>query len=82
MAIDTFKIDLTVANRVRQSFCKAHGYQDLINGAPNPEGRMQFMKRKLEEYVIESVKAAEATADAETAKAAAIAKVGTEVGAV
>ncbi len=81
MAIDTFKIDLTVANRVRQSFCRAHGYQDTIDDAPNPEGRMQFMKRKIEEYVIQSVEAAEAAADAEVARLAAIAKVKTQVGA-
>ena len=55
--------------RVRQAFCAYHGYQDkLPDGTDNPETRIQFMKRKIKEYVKNSVTAHEADAAALAAR--------------
>ncbi len=44
----------------------------------NPENRVQFLKRKVIDFIKESASAAEATADAEAARKAAADKAGTD----
>jgi hypothetical protein len=68
--------------RVRDSFALAYNYQATIPdpanpGAtiPNPENKVQFMQRKVREYIKEVVKGQEAVAAAEAARTTAAAAV-------
>lgn len=80
MATLSITIPNAVATRVQDSFCAAHGYQaTLPDGSANPETKQQFLKRKVVEFIRDSVKAAEATAAAETARQAALTDVDTTV---
>lgn len=49
-----------IANRVFNSFTKRHNYSNkLPNGQDNPETKEQFTKRKIIEFLKESVREAE-----------------------
>ena len=51
--------------RSRNAFATAYGYQNTIDGLPNPESKAQFRARKIKEYikdVTRSVERAEAVA--------------------
>lgn len=37
--------------RSRNAFASAYGYQDTIDGLPNPESKAQFRARKIKEYI-------------------------------
>lgn len=37
--------------RIRNAFASAYGYQDTINGQPNPETKAQFRDRKIKEFI-------------------------------
>lgn len=41
----------TMNARSRNAFASAYGYQDTINGSPNPETKAQFRARKIKEYI-------------------------------
>ena len=65
-----FTVTINFANdamnaRIRNAFASAYGYQDTINGSPNPESKARFRARKIKEYIKEvtrSVERAEAVA--------------------
>lgn len=72
--------------RVLAAFKAQYGYSDTVPGpnpgdapVPNPESATQFVRRKLREYVIEIVRAHEATAAAEAARVSAANAVTTDV---
>lgn len=65
-----------MGQRILDGFCLSHGYQGQIRTAdnqliPNPETKIQFMKRKVGEYIKSSWKASEISL-AKKAAAAAI----------
>lgn len=41
----------TMNARSRNAFATAYGYQDTIDGAPNPETKAQFRARKIKEFI-------------------------------
>lgn len=41
----------TMNARSRDAFATVYGYQDTIDGAPNPETKAQFRARKIKEYI-------------------------------
>lgn len=45
--------------RSRNAFAIEYGYQDTINGAPNPETKAQFRARMLKNHIKEVTKAVE-----------------------
>lgn len=49
----------TMQNRIRNAFADAYGYQDTINGQPNPETKAQFRDRKIKEYIKDVVRSVE-----------------------
>ncbi len=57
--------------RVRAAFGVAYGYQDTINGSPNPESLAQFTRRRVIEYIKDVVRAHEAQSAADAARIAA-----------
>ncbi len=62
-----FQITINFANdgmnaRIRNAFADAYGYQNTIDGAPNPETKAQFRDRKIKEYIKEIVKSVETQA--------------------
>lgn len=77
----------TQAKRVKDSFAACHGWTATIfspetpdisaKEIPNPETQGVFLKRKVIEFIKESVKAYEANQSAETARKAKIAEVDT-----
>lgn len=68
----TLSVSWTIADDkaagVRDDFAAYHGYQALIEGKANPESQGAFIKRKLGEFIKESVKAYRATQAAQTAR--------------
>lgn len=51
-----FTVTINFANdamnaRIRNAFASAYGYQDTINGQPNPETKAQFRDRKIKEFI-------------------------------
>lgn len=73
-----FTVTINFANdgmnaRIRNAFATAYGYQDTINGQPNPETKAQFRDRKIKEYIKEVVRSVE-----RQAALAAVAPVTTE----
>lgn len=79
MATLSISIPDDQAARVRNSFCAQYGYQETINGEPNPETKAQFMKQKIIQFVKESIKAHERQAASETAGQQAAEAVESEV---
>lgn len=63
------------AARVQDGVVYGWGYQDTINGLPNPESKTSFIHRKLNEIFIALIKSYEAQRDAEIARAAALTSV-------
>lgn len=73
-----FTVTINFANdamnaRIRNAFATAYGYQNTINGQPNPETKAQFRDRKIKEYIKEVVRSVE-----RQAALAAVAPVTTE----
>lgn len=80
MATITVTIPDAQINRVRNAFATAYGWSGILpDGTPNPENKTQFTQRKVREYVKEVVKGVEATAAAETARAAAVAQAESDI---
>lgn len=70
--------------RVLNGFAAHHGYKDTLENpdgttSPNPETKIQFARRIIRRFVLDSVKAYEAPIAAETARQTAIADVDTIV---
>lgn len=62
-----FTVTINFANdamnaRIRNAFATAYGYQNTINGQPNPETKAQFRDRKIKEYIKDVVKSVETQA--------------------
>lgn len=66
-------IDENDKNRVIDAFCAQYGYQETINGKPNPQTKAAFAKAKVLEYIKEIVKGHEAGAAAKAAIETAVA---------
>lgn len=64
------EIKLTVPDaqldRVRNAFCAVNGYQDTIDGQPNPVSKNQFLKQQLMAFVKSTVKSYEESQAAKT----------------
>jgi hypothetical protein len=75
----TINIPDAVSNRVLNGFASAQGYQDTIDGQPNPETKQQFLKRRLIEFIHQAVKFQESEAAGTVAKQAAIQRVDSEI---
>ncbi len=45
--------------RIRNAFASAYGYQNTIDGQPNPETKGQFRDRKIKEYIKDIVRSEE-----------------------
>lgn len=58
--------------QVVSALCDYWGYQDTVNGQPNPQTKAQFVKGRIALFVKESYKAARAQQDSETARQAAL----------
>lgn len=59
--------DAASKTKIVDAFCTAYGYQDTINGAPNPQSKQAFFNARLTAYIkgvyqSEAVKAAEKAA--------------------
>ena len=52
------------------------GYQDIINGQPNPQTKGQFIKAKIAAFVRQQYIDAKATKDIQTAKETSITEAG------
>ena len=67
----TLNLSVTVpdaqATAILADFCAYNGYQETINGAPNPQTKAQFAKQVVIKFVRESVNAQRAAAAALTA---------------
>lgn len=77
MATISFDVPNAQATRVLNAFAQTHGYQAQIPDeagtlVTNPENKTEFLKRKIRQFVMESVQAAEAQTAAENARKAAI----------
>ena len=62
-----FTLTINFANdamnaRIRNAFATAYGYQDTIDGEPNPETKAQFRDTRIKEYIKEIVKSVETQA--------------------
>jgi hypothetical protein len=73
----TISVPAGQATRVLNGFAQAHGYEAQVTGedgtlSPNPENKQEFMRRKIKGFVMDSVRSAEASAAAETARQAAL----------
>ena len=86
----TLNISFTVpdaeAVRIRQDFAEYHGWRSTIpdpddpeKTIANPENQVAFVKRKIGDFIKESVKAQRANAASEAARAAAVTAVNTGV---
>ena len=75
----TLNLSVTVpdaqATAILNDFCMYNGYQETINGQPNPQTKAQFAKSVVISFVRESIKAQRATAAAQAASAVVIADV-------
>ena len=40
-----------IGARIRDAYCTAKGYQETIDGQPNPEAKIDFVKRMLVEHI-------------------------------
>jgi len=67
-----------IAERVLNAVCKYHGYQDEIDGQPNPETKVQFTKRKIKETVKSWAVAGEGVVGRDTATTSAEAELNIE----
>lgn len=58
MAILKFEFDTgsVTLTRINNALAVYHGYQDIINGAPNPESKAQFVKRIYKLMIINQVR--------------------------
>jgi len=72
MASITINIPDSIAARVLNGFATNYGYQETINGQPNPQTKAQFAKAQLIDIIKGAVKAAEAQTAATAARNAAI----------
>lgn len=77
-------VEDALGTRILDAFAFQHGYQATLpdlNGAPipNPETKLVFFRRKIREFVKESVKAAEVSQAAESARVTAATKADTEI---
>lgn len=79
MAAITITIPDAQVTRVRDAFATAYNYQAAINGAPNPESRLQFLQRKLREHILDVVRSQESQAAGEVARKAQADKVDSEI---
>jgi len=60
MAIITINIPANITNRVIDGFAKRYAYAPTLeDGTANPETKTQFAKRKLIEFIKQSVREAE-----------------------
>ena len=64
MALDFIKYisdntDLTLAEKqeLLDDFCKQYGYEEIINGEPNPESKKDFANGKIIAFIKETVNA-------------------------
>jgi len=75
----TLNLSVTVpdaqATAILADFCAYNGYQETINGAPNPQTKAQFAKAVVIKFVRESIKAQRAAAAALAASQTVIADV-------
>jgi hypothetical protein len=61
MAVDwTITIPEAVAPRVLDAVCGSLGYQDTVDGQPNPETKAQFVRRMLKQSIRDMVRDYEA----------------------
>ena len=67
MARISIDIPDNILTRVVNGFCSNYGYQDTIDGIPNPETKQQFLKRKIIEFVKEAARNTEMNAAANAA---------------
>ena len=79
----TLQVSFTTADDkvdgIKDDFCAQYGYKATIDGQPNPETKNQFIKRKIGEFIKESVKAYRTYAAAESARTTAISNAETGV---
>ena len=66
LSFDTGTVPLS---RITDAFAKRFGYNEIINGAANPESKANFARRMVKEWITEIVKLEETTPAIETAKA-------------
>lgn len=57
---------------IKNDFAAYHKYQATIDGQPNPESQNAFIKRKIGEFIKESVTAYRVTSQTEAARQTAI----------
>jgi len=79
MASITINIPDSIAPRVLNGFAANYGYQETINGQPNPQTKAQFAKATLIDIIKRAVTAAEAQTAVTAARNAAIQDVDSNV---
>lgn len=82
MAQLTITVPDAQIQRLLTAFKGAYGYEDFLPGAtpiPNPETPVQFTRRMIRVYMMDVLRAFEATQAAEAARLAAAAAVDSEV---
>lgn len=49
-------VDTALAIEIRDAFCDEYGYQDTINGQPNPQSKASFAQERMDNNFVENVK--------------------------
>lgn len=66
------EVSITIPNgqlqRVLNGFAVSYGYQDVIEGQPNPQTKAQFLKATVIKIIKDAVKSAEAQTAASAAR--------------
>lgn len=79
MATLSITIPNEIAVRVNDAIAGMYGYQDTIDGEPNPQTKAQFSKQQVINFLKETVKAYEANLASEAARLAASNTAETEI---
>lgn len=79
MAQRTYTIPNAQVSRVLDGVVYQNGYQDTINGQPNPQTKAQFFDQVTYRFWKDCVRAYEATQAAEDARKASLDKVEAEI---
>lgn len=80
MATIMINIPDNISNRVINGFCKRFNYSSTLeDGEPNPETKAQFAKRKLIEFIKQSIREVEIQDASNVAATTAGASVDTDI---
>jgi len=66
--VNATSLSITTKTKILNNFCAKHNYQDTINGAPNPQTKVQFFNQVVSEFIRDAVVSQAAETDAITAR--------------